>query len=789
MSRAYAPVSPPTTPSVAERPGPSLPRREHRQVAADIVHPGHERPLRGVAHDRDRTRVDLDALEQVQVHTERVGQDRLDHVAVGDGHVGGASRPVGGSIAGCAAIARACIVGQRLPAGERDAAGVVLHHLPQRVLGQDLQRLARSSRRSGTRPGRPRCGSADPVRRRLTTASAVCRQRSSGLVRIAPNRTSSQPVAPPPRPVPGPSSSSSTPGVQPARTPSALAVVRPWRNNRTVVTSIKGMLPRQECARDHLRVPVPRRRAVPVDAAVSSARPRRGDAPRRSSPRRSRRGHRRGRPGPQRRSCGSRSRTRPHGELALWSRTCSTCRSCRWRTPPTPASGRSWRSSDDSGVRRPEGAALRGRDVRRSRPGRSRCSSGPGYAVTIRHGTPRRAAPESASAGDLRADRMRPDAACSTRSLDVIVDGYLDIVEHLDQDIEARRGDRVQRLPRRPGRADLQPEAGEPGGQAGRDAIAGECPDRWLGATGTSRCRPALAPYFRDIGDHVLRANDLVETYDQLLDDDAHGCDVAAGPAPEPGHAQDLGLGAIIAVPTAIAGVYGMNFDDMPELHWRSATRGAGRHGGRLPVLYRLFKKSAGCDPVALGTIGCMTLSRIGSGGGPRPDGVARWPARRPPSAFPSCPRGGPVRRVGESGAGTRAHARRVSQRCVSVVDQQRVLGGGPRPRQAGEPGPLRPSTAAPGTPTRSRSARSATSRESTTRRSGIGASWTGRPSPVCRSRRWRASIWRTKTISAVSVDRIAGRPAADLRQRERLPRQRQSDRRRRGGDVQIRRH
>ncbi len=26
---------------------------------------------------------------------------------------------------------------------------------------------------------------------------------------------------------------------------------------------------------------------------------------------------------------------------------------------------------------------------------------------------------------------------------------------------------------------------------------------------------------------------------------------------------------AIAAVPTAIAGIYGMNFDDMPELRWR----------------------------------------------------------------------------------------------------------------------------------------------------------------------------------------------------------------------------
>ncbi|HEX5495698.1 MAG TPA: CorA family divalent cation transporter, partial [Mycobacteriales bacterium] len=26
---------------------------------------------------------------------------------------------------------------------------------------------------------------------------------------------------------------------------------------------------------------------------------------------------------------------------------------------------------------------------------------------------------------------------------------------------------------------------------------------------------------------------------------------------------------AIISVPTAVAGIYGMNFTDMPELHWR----------------------------------------------------------------------------------------------------------------------------------------------------------------------------------------------------------------------------
>ena len=43
----------------------------------------------GVADDRHRGGVDLDALEQVQVQTQRVGQHGLDHVAVADGHPDG----------------------------------------------------------------------------------------------------------------------------------------------------------------------------------------------------------------------------------------------------------------------------------------------------------------------------------------------------------------------------------------------------------------------------------------------------------------------------------------------------------------------------------------------------------------------------------------------------------------------------------------------------------------------------------------------------------------------------
>ena len=50
---------------------------------------------------------------------------------------------------------------------------------------------------------------------------------------------------------------------------------------------------------------------------------------------------------------------------------------------------------------------------------------------------------------------------------------------------------------------------------------------------------------------------------------------------------------AIIAVPTLIAGIYGMNFDHMPELHWIAGyPLSVLLMAGTAFVLYRLFKRS-----------------------------------------------------------------------------------------------------------------------------------------------------------------------------------------------------
>ena len=75
--------------------------------------------------------------------------------------------------------------------------------------------------------------------------------------------------------------------------------------------------------------------------------------------------------------------------------------------------------------------------------------------------------------------------------------------------------------------------------------------------------------YFRDVYDHVLRANETVEGFREMLNGilDANAAQV--GVRQNDDMRKISAWVAIAAVPTAIAGVYGMNFEHMPELHWR----------------------------------------------------------------------------------------------------------------------------------------------------------------------------------------------------------------------------
>jgi magnesium transporter len=73
---------------------------------------------------------------------------------------------------------------------------------------------------------------------------------------------------------------------------------------------------------------------------------------------------------------------------------------------------------------------------------------------------------------------------------------------------------------------------------------------------------------FRDVADHLLRVADHVETYDNLLSDvlSAHLAQISVRQNSD--MRKISAWVAIVAVPTMIAGIYGMNFEHMPELDW-----------------------------------------------------------------------------------------------------------------------------------------------------------------------------------------------------------------------------
>lgn len=77
-----------------------------------------------------------------------------------------------------------------------------------------------------------------------------------------------------------------------------------------------------------------------------------------------------------------------------------------------------------------------------------------------------------------------------------------------------------------------------------------------------------IQPYFRDVHDHVLRINDAVDALSEMLSA-ALDVNLALVTVGQNEVVKRLASwAAILAVPTLIASLYGMNFEGMPELHW-----------------------------------------------------------------------------------------------------------------------------------------------------------------------------------------------------------------------------
>jgi magnesium transporter len=189
------------------------------------------------------------------------------------------------------------------------------------------------------------------------------------------------------------------------------------------------------------------------------------------------------------------------------------------------------------------------------------------FVVTVRRGElhPLRDVRERL---DTAAETLRPGPVAVLHTVvDSVVDTYLRIDAELQRDLDQIESDVFAGV----GRGDaariyaLKREVLE----VRRAVVPLVDPLRRLVEEEVPYVPGSARPFFRDVLDHLMRTVDHVESYDRLLSD------VLATHLAQVSVRQNEDMRkisawvAIAAVPTAVAGIYGMNFENMPELGWR----------------------------------------------------------------------------------------------------------------------------------------------------------------------------------------------------------------------------
>ncbi|MEU3035958.1 magnesium and cobalt transport protein CorA [Streptomyces griseoaurantiacus] len=200
------------------------------------------------------------------------------------------------------------------------------------------------------------------------------------------------------------------------------------------------------------------------------------------------------------------------------------------------------------------------------------CFTGRDFFITVRHG----------GQGSLRALRNRlqcdPELLAKGPSAvlhaiaDHVVDGYIAVADAMQDDI-----DEVETEVFSPGRKGT-PRGTDAGQiyQLKREVLEFKRavspllrPMQLLSERPMRLIDPDIQKYFRDVADHLARVQEQVVGFDELLNSILQANLAQASVAQNEDMRKITSWAAIIAVPTMVCGVYGMNFKHMPELHWR----------------------------------------------------------------------------------------------------------------------------------------------------------------------------------------------------------------------------
>ena len=211
------------------------------------------------------------------------------------------------------------------------------------------------------------------------------------------------------------------------------------------------------------------------------------------------------------------------------------------------------------------------------------------FLITVRHGEPDLDDVRRAIESNPDFLRRGPGAALHA-VVDHVVDDYEPVVDQLDAAIRQVEADVFAPTRSNPAeriyalkRAALSLDAAivplvEP--------VAGLAEDRY------GFIDDDLQSYFRDVHDHLARMAGHVASFRELLNSVLTANLTQASVRQNEDVRKISAWAAIIAVPTLITGIYGMNFDHMPELGWRLGYPAAVALMGLVCLtLYRYFHK------------------------------------------------------------------------------------------------------------------------------------------------------------------------------------------------------
>jgi magnesium transporter len=191
---------------------------------------------------------------------------------------------------------------------------------------------------------------------------------------------------------------------------------------------------------------------------------------------------------------------------------------------------------------------------------------GDDYIITVRHGEASSLTPVRESLEDDPEHLRRGPGAVLHAILDRVVDDYGPAIQGLETDIDevedelfsGQRTNPAERIYR------LQREVLQ-----FRKATAPLVePMERLAEGRYSQIHPEIREYFRDVNDHLIRTRDQLDAMRDLLAGSLQANLAQVAVRQNDDVRRISAWVAIIAVPTAIAGIYGMNFEHMPELKW-----------------------------------------------------------------------------------------------------------------------------------------------------------------------------------------------------------------------------